>query len=326
MTGRSGTPMKTPIRTFQIAAIGLDLLHQTRLKLASSLLLAERMDVTLQTWSGQAVDLLVIGVDHAAGANALAQARAQGVPTLLIARRFDASARGELPHGATVRDLNEQLSTLLLATPEATASTQGTPLLLQLAQHDAPPAGMHLLQRGAMTLLVDPGTRSIALPASTTLAEVAAQLDDATWSLTAIDAQTFQHQYAYRLPQRHSFEALFFCIARHRPELLPAPAGQASLRLRQWPDLNAEDVPSHWLPAIARLHARPWRATALAGACGIPHHTAQLLFSAALASGLALTEEAPVPRSDRRGDTTDSRFFSWVARRFGLTLFQGAAS
>jgi hypothetical protein len=318
--------MKTPIRSFQIAATGLDLLHQTRLKLASSLLLAERMDVALQPWSGQAVDLLVIGLDHPASAAALHQAHALGVPTLLVARRFGAIARGELPHGATVRDLNEQLSTLLLAAPDAADVVQGTPLLMQLARHDAQPAGMHLLQRGAMTLLVDPATRSIALPASTTLAEVAAQLDDATWSLTPIDVETFQHQYAYRLPQRHSFEALFFCIAHHRPELMPAPAAQASLQLRQWPDLSADDVPGHWLLAIARLHARPWRATALATACRIPQDAAQSLFSAALASGLALNQDAPVTPSQRRGDTHDSRFFSWVARRFGLSLFQGAAS
>lgn len=327
MTGRLlATPMKTPIRSFQIAAVGLDLLHHTRLKLASSLLLAERMDVALQAWSGQPVDLLVIGLDHPAGATALADARALGVPTLSIARRFPASARGELPHGATVRDINDQLSALLLAAPDTANTAQGTPLLMQLARHDAPPAGMHLLQRGAMTLLVDPATRSIALPAATALADLAAQLDDATWSLTAIDADTFQHQYAYRLPQRHSFEALFFCIARHRPDLMPAPAEQASLQLRQWPDLCAEDVPDNGLLAIARLHARPWRASALASACRMPPHTVQMLFSAALASGLASIQDAPVPPSHRRRDAGDSRFFSWVARRFGLTLFQGAAS
>lgn len=324
--GRRDTPMNTPIRSFQIAALGLDLLHQTRLKLASSLLLAERMDVTLAAWSGQRVDLLVLSLDHAASTAALADARALGVPTLLIARRFSASAPGELPHGATVRDINEQLSTLLLRAPEAANVVQGTPLLMQLARHDAQPAGLHLLQRGGMTLLVDPATRSIALPAATTLAEVAAQLDDATWSLTAIDAETFRHQYAYRLPQRHSFEALFFCIARHRPELMPAPAAQASLQLRQWPDLSADDVPGTWLLAIARLHARPWRATALASACRMPQDTVQSLFSAALASGLALTQDAPVPPSPPRAENNDSRFFSWVARRFGLTLFQGAAS
>lgn len=318
--------MKTPIRSFQIAATGLDVLHHTRLKLASSLLLAERMDVALQDWSGQPVDLLVIGLDHPASADALARARALGVSTLSISRRVSTIAHGALPHGATVRDINEQLSALLLATPDAVDAVQGTPLLMQLARHDAQPAGMHLLQRGAMTLLVDPATRSIALPLATSLAEVAAQLDDSTWSLTAIDADTFQHQYAYRLPQRHSFEALFFCIARHRPELMPAPAAQASLQLRQWPDLSADDVPGPWLLAIARLHARPWRATALANACRIPQDAAQSLFSAAMASGLALTQDTPVTPSPRRETPTDSRFFSWVARRFGLTLFAGAAS
>ena len=76
------------------------------------------MDVTLAAWSGQRVDLLVLSLDHAASTAALADASALGVPTLLIARRFSAIAHGELPHGATVRDINEQLSTLLLRAPE----------------------------------------------------------------------------------------------------------------------------------------------------------------------------------------------------------------
>lgn len=318
------TPMNTPTRSFRIAAIGLDVLHHTRLKLASSMLLAERMEVVLQPWSGDACDLLVIGLDHADAARALSEAHAANVPTLSIARRYADPAPGRLPHGATVRDINEQLSSLLQAAPSVDRPADGVPLLLQLASSTG--SDLHLLQRGAITVLVDTATRSIALPPTTTLSELVAQLDDVAWSGSVIDAPTFQHQYAYRLPNRYSFEALYFCIARHRPLLLPAPAEHAPMKLRHWPDLNPDDVPSTWLLAIACLHARPWQPTALAAACQMPRNTVQSLFCAAVASGLALTQEPAVPPTFRRREAGDSRFFSWVARRFGLNLFQGSPS
>lgn len=314
--------MNAPTRSFRIAAIGLDVLHQTRLKLASSMLLAERMEVVLQPWSGDSCDLLVVGLDHADSSRALSEAHAVNVPVLSIARRFADPAPGRLPHGATVRAINEQLSSLLLAAPGVDRPVQGVPLLLQLASATSRQE-LHLLQRGGITVLVDTATRSIGLAPSTTLSDVVAQLDDIAWSGEAIDASTFQHQYAYRLPQRHSFEALYFCIARHRPELLPPVAEHTALKLRHWPDLTAEDVPGTWLLAIACLHARPWQASALAAACQIPRDTVQSLFCAAVASGLALNQEPAVTPPSRRRDAGDSRFFSWVARRFGLNLFQG---
>lgn len=317
--------MNTPLRSFRVAAAGLDVLHQTRLKLACSMLLAERMDVQLVPWNGEA-DLLVVGLDHADAARTLSEANAGNVPMLSIARRYADSAPGRLPHGATVRDINDQLSSLLLNAPAGASERPATkaPLLLRLTRQDPADTRLHLLQRGGISALVDVATRSIALPASVSLAELVAQLDDSTWSSEVIDAATFQHQYAYRLPHRHSFEALNFCLARHRAELLPALDTLPTLKLRQWPDLNADDVPANWLLAIACLHARPWQPAALAAACHLPPNTVQSLFSAAVASGLASNQDAAVPSTPRRKDASDSRFFSWVARRFGLNLFQGA--
>ncbi len=317
--------MNTPLRSFRVAAAGLDVLHQTRLKLACSMLLAERMDVQLQPWAGDA-DLLVVGLDHADAPRLLSEAHAANVPMLSIARRYADAAPGRLPHGATVRDINEQLSSLLLSAPLLTDErpTPRAPLLLRLlAQPDD--SRLHLLQRGAIMALVDVATRSIALPASVSLAELVAQLDDSTWSSEVIDAATFQHQYIYRVPQRYSLEALYFCIARYRPTLLPVPDGLPTLKLRHWPDLHSDDVPATWLLAIAHLHARPWQPAALAEACHLPPDTVQSLFSAAVASGLASNQDTAVPRTPRRKDASDSRFFSWVARRFGLNLFQGEA-
>lgn len=308
--------MNAPIRHLQVAETGLDLLHRTRLKLACTLLLSERMEVTLVPWNGTSVDLLV------AGQGAPLPSILPHLPTLRIARDIAVAASGRLPHGATVRDINRQLSTLLGSTPErtpaATANRPAPMLLQRLAEAD--PSAIHLLQRGSMMLALEGRTRSLWLPAGMRLAELLPLLDDPAWSATSLDEEAFQHQYSYRLPQCCSYEALYFQVARHRPALLPeAPEETTSVQLRHWPDLEGDDIPTDWLPAIAQLHARPWRALALARACHLPHDSVQTLFSAAAASGLASYLETAVS-SARPADNRDTRFLSWVARRFGLLL------
>lgn len=328
--------MNTPIRSFQVAVAGLDLLHHTRLKLACSLLLSERMDVSVRAWDGTPADLLVVHVDHPDSRGVLADAHAAGMATLRVSRRATQTLDGLLPHGATVRDFNQQVRHLLATAPatpvhetRSDAATAATPLLLQLAD-DAGPAQLHLLQRGAMWLLLDRHTRSIALPAQATLADVCAQLDATSWSAQVMEPADFQHQYAYRLPQRQSLEALYFALAQHRPELLPA--APASLQLRHWPDLTAAEVPSAWLPAIARLHAGACNLDTLAQHCRLPRATMASLFSAASACGLALSPESALPSVRQptlgagRAAPGDTPFLLRLARRFGLGLSRGQAA
>ena len=318
--------MNTPIRTYQVAVAGLDLLHRTRLKLACSLLLSERMDVTVREWQSLPVDLLVVSLEHDDGRLALAEANASGMPVLRISRRVQASSEGLLAHGATVRDINAQLRQLLggSAAPAAVqpGGAAGTPLLLQLAAGGRRSDGaLHLLQRGAMWLLVDAGSASIALPVGTSLAELCQQLDAESWSSHSISAADFAHQYAYRLPQRQSFEALYFALAQHCPGLLPAPP--ETLRLRHWPDLDTAQVPATWLQPIAHLHAASWRLDDLARHCQLPRATMASLFAAAACSGVALAQELNVPAVAPPTDSADSRFLVRLARRLGLGLLRG---
>lgn len=315
--------MSAPILTLDVASFGLDLLHQTRLKLACSLLLAQRLDVSVQPWKDGKADLLVIGIDQPEAAAVLARARAMGVPCLIISRHVDPDAADQLAHGATVASLNQKLSTLLASRP-SDSPARARPLLLELAQMQTAAGTLHLLQRGAAQVVIDPATLSLALPANLGLLELVQLLDDSHWSSERIGRAAFDHQYRHRLPQRQSLEALFFCLARHRPQWLPGGDAGTLLQLEHWPDLGSADLPASWLLAIACLHARPWQANALAAHCQIPVSTVETLFAAAAASGLAQTapiaSTAPPPRRNRE----DSRFFGWVARRFGLTLFKTA--
>lgn len=319
--------MNTPIRTYQVAVAGLDLLHRTRLKLACSLLLSERMDITVRDWQSLPVDLLVVSLEHDEGRRALAEANATGVPVLRISRRAQASSDGLLAHGATVRDINAQLRQMLGSSSTVPTAAQpgiavGTPLLLQLAAGGRRGEGaLHLLQRGAMWLLVDTGSASIALPAGTLLADLCQQLDAESWSCSPISAADFAHQFAYRLPQRQSFEALYFAVAQYCPALLPAPP--ETLQLRHWPDLDTAQVPSAWLQPIAHLHAASWRLEELARHCRLPRATMASLFAAAACSGVAQAQELNVPAVAPPTDSADSRFLVRLARRLGLGLLRG---
>jgi len=315
-----------PTRSLTVTSAGLDLLHATRLKLACSMLLAERLDARQVPWPCVAPDLLVASEDDAEGAAALGMAWQQGVPTLRIGRGQQPGP-GALPHGASVRDLNEALRRLVDTRPGARVQAfpqPAEPLLLSAMRGSAPTTGIQLLARGGLHIAVDPRARRVSLPAGVSLAVMVDQLDGQAWSASTVDTSTFEHQYAYRLPQVYSFESVYLCIAQARPALLPAVDGR-DLQLRHWPDVLPDELPAQWLLPIAHLHHRRWRARPLAEACDVPVRAVEALFAALLASGL----DAPLdnaPPAPRHRPDREPRLLGWLARRFGLTLSRGGTA
>ncbi|APP75649.1 hypothetical protein BJD12_10780 [Xanthomonas vesicatoria ATCC 35937] len=302
--------MTTPIHAMRVATAGLDLLHTTRLKLACSLLLAERIDVQLGEWPQHAADVVVLGLETADGLAAWQALQGQPMRVLVVSRTPVAGAW--LKHGATVRELNEQMR-LLLSSPHATPVAEPALLLRHCSgEFGASPI---LLRHATLQVRVDPSSRCLHLPSAASLSELVAALDRPGWQRVADDA-------AAALTQRISFEALYFALPEHLRPALPAVEPSHALQLRQWPELTADTSSPAQLLAIAHLHARPWRPQALANACKLPLQTVECLFAAALASGLAQTAEMSVPSTPRRPESSNSRFFSWVARRFGLSLSQ----
>ncbi|WP_372392742.1 hypothetical protein ACCQ05_01795 [Xanthomonas sp. NCPPB 3582] len=302
--------MTTPIHAMRVATAGLDLLHATRLKLACSLLLAERIDVQLGEWPQHAADVVVLGLETADGLAAWQALQGQPVRMLVVSRTPVAGAW--LKHGATVRELNEQMR-LLLSSPHVTAVAE--PALLLRHCRGEFGAGVVVLRNAGLQVRVDPAEHCLHLPAGVALDALIAALDRPDWQRAADDAQV-------TLPQRLSFEALYFALPEHLRPALPAVEPSQPLQLRQWPELSAQTSSPAQLLAIAHLHARPWRPQALANACKLPLQTVECLFAAALASGLAQTAEIAVSSTPPRPDSSNSRFLSWVARRFGLSLFQ----
>ena len=77
--------MSAPARKISAAVIGcqgLDVLHMMRLKVASSLLMAEYIQAEVQEWNHQQVDLLVACIDDTSGQQLLREANQQGLPVL----------------------------------------------------------------------------------------------------------------------------------------------------------------------------------------------------------------------------------------------------
>ncbi|QDS17710.1 hypothetical protein [Xanthomonas arboricola] len=302
--------MTSPIHTMRVATAGLDLLHTTRLKLACSLLLAERIDVQLGQWPQHAAEVVVLGLESPDGLAAWQALQGQPVRVLVVSRTQVGGAW--LKHGATVRELNEQMRLLLSSSDHAQVAEPA--LLVRHCRGEFGTAAV-LLRNGHLQVRVDPADSCVQLPAGIALTELLAALDRPGWQVAPDTAGS-------ALSQRISFEALYFALPEHLRPALPAVEPSHALRLRQWPELSAETSSPAQLLAIAHLHARPWRPQALANACKLPLQTVECLFAAALASGLAQTAEIPVPATQPRPDSSNSRFFSWVARRFGLSLFQ----
>ncbi|CAD2250098.1 hypothetical protein [Xanthomonas arboricola] len=302
--------MTSPIHTMRVATAGLDLLHTTRLKLACSLLLAERIDVQLGQWPQHAAEVVVLGLESPDGLAAWQALQGQPVRVLVVSRTPVGGAW--LKHGATVRELNEQMRLLLSSSAHAQVAEPA--LLVRHCRGEFGTAAV-LLRNGHLQVRVDPANSCVQLPAGIALTELLAALDRPGWQVAPDTADS-------ALSQRISFEALYFALPEHLRPALPAVEPSHALRLRQWPELSAETSSPAQLLAIAHLHARPWRPQALANACKLPLQTVECLFAAALASGLAQTAEIPVPATQPRPDSSNSRFFSWVARRFGLSLFQ----
>lgn len=313
--------MTSPLRTVTVATAGLDLLHGTRIKLACSLLMADRIEVQLVPWQEQPVDLLVCGVDDAEGSRAHHVAHTRQFNVLAISRQMASSTVDGLAHGVTVRDLNAILRQRLSAAHVVAAApptpVQPLPRLLQLLR-DA--REEQVLTCGGLLLRHQPFRSSLLLPSTTTLQQVLAMADNPGWQIQATAPATLPLS-----PRRVSVESLLFAAAA--TGVLPGAQVDPHQRvqLRAWPELEAELVPVPLLMAIACLHAHAWSAAALALRCDLPLGTLQALFAAADATGLARHEHihAPVaPVTVAAPAASDARFLSRLARRLGLRLFE----
>lgn len=316
----------------RIAAAGLDLLHMTRLKVACSLLMAERVHAELRDWPGTDIRLLVAGVDSAQGAAAAEQGRETGVAVLTIARERRGDLQG-LHHGATVKDMFDQLLRLLgdeapvLATvaaalpsprsPDRTPLDARTPRLLD---HVATTAGIvTLLECGELRVAVDRDRGLLHLPpggGETALVEACERTD---WRVEHIARTAFDPRRA-GVPTLAPLEPFVWRAASRSAHPIGGRPADGVLGLKGWPAVDAAVLPGGWILALGCLLQRPWSSVALAEACGLPEAETARIFAAVHHSGLAHIAPAPVTRRAPAPETgpASAGLLARVARRFGL--------
>lgn len=316
----------------RIAAAGLDLLHMTRLKVACSLLMAERVHAELRDWPGTDIRLLVAGVDSAQGAAAAEQGRETGVAVLTIARERRGDLQG-LHHGATVKDMFDQLLRLLgdeapvLATvaaalpsprsPDRTPLDARTPRLLD---HVATTAGIvTLLECGELRVAVDRDRGLLHLPpggGETALVEACERTD---WRVEHIARSAFDPRRA-GVPTLAPLEPFVWRAASRSAHPIGGRPADGVLGLKGWPAVDAAVLPGGWILALGCLLQRPWSSVALAEACGLPEAETARIFAAVHHSGLAHIAPAPVTRRAPAPETgpASAGLLARVARRFGL--------
>lgn len=316
----------------RIAAAGLDLLHMTRLKVACSLLMAERVHAELRDWPGTGIRLLVAGVDSAQGAAAAEQGRETGVAVLTIARERRGDLQG-LHHGATVKDMFDQLLRLLgdeapvLATvaaalpsprsPDRTPLDARTPRLLD---HVATTAGIvTLLECGELRVAVDRDRGLLHLPpggGETALVEACERTD---WRVEHIARTAFDPRRA-GVPTLAPLEPFVWRAASRSAHPVGGRPADGVLGLKGWPAVDAAVLPGGWILALGCLLQRPWSSVALAEACGLPEAETARIFAAVHHSGLAHIAPAPVTRRAPAPEAgpASAGLLARVARRFGL--------
>ncbi len=315
----------TRFRHATVAAAGLDILHMTRLKVACSLLMAERVNVDLATWPDAEASLLVVGSEDPQGRVAFEHGRRVGVPVLRIARDTGGDD-AVLAHGVTVRELFERLRASLAGDVADGAEVADAPTVdvhsarTMLDQVPFAADVVAILELDARRIAIDRHRGIVHAPTGDTLDAVAEACHRPDWTMTTIARAEFVTRRA-AFPVSRSLESWVWDTSIRHALAIGDVSRREPIVLRGWPVPDVETLPVHWLLPVACLLHRPWSLDALAHACGLsPDETARI-FAAARHSGLVRTPEPDVlsqaqvkPRSllPPRGA------FARLARRFGL--------
>lgn len=309
------------IATAVIGCQGLDVLHMMRLKVASSLLMAEYIQAEVQPWQQQQVDLLVASIDDAQGQLLLHEARQKGLAVLAVTRKtLSALSMPGVAHGASVREMFESLRNVLLAADPAQAPVRTRTLFNSLGDAPGKPCLLHM---GLVKLLVDAKRERVIqlrdIPYENCLKAAA----EAGWTLAVIDTEAGEwEQTMADAVASHAFEDFCWATAALADEPLQAQDLAAAYRLRGWPEVETGQLPLAWLLPMAALMLRPWRADELAAATGASAHDIARIIAAAACTGLLDADAGQVAHA-RTTPGKVSGFFSRIAKRFGLNFSNG---
>jgi hypothetical protein len=319
-----------------IATAGLELLPATRLKMACSLLAADRLEAGLVEWGSQPVSLLVADEGSAQGRVAIASARQQRLRVITLGRMEALQVVSEaLPHTASVREIALALKGVLIA-PVAAVQTPGTaaapaalprpasglPPLLEQLRLDQPRQQTVLLEHGLLRLVVEAGGNTLHMLRRMPMAHLVEQALEPDWRITVLSDQEWQRSYRPDVSVSHAIETVWWQLAA-APAFEPPVMTGRPLELAAWPDLDPANADPQWPLLLSFLMHRPWLPGELSMATGLSQDMVKKVMALVQLSGLSVQEGGR--RRERMrvrapASTGQARSFLRIAKRFGLKL------
>ena len=309
-----------------VAMAGLELLPATRLKMACSLLAADRLTVRLIEWGAEPATLLVADETSYAGRHAIQSAQQDRVPSIRLNGAPHASAAMPvLPRLATVREFVDALKSSLQDGPAAAPETATAwdaalpyPMLEQL-RLDRRRDTRVLLELGLFRVVSDTRSGQLHMLRRMPLEELLERAFKPDWRVTEVSDREWQSVYQPDVTRTYAIETLWWRLPLDaQDEDLPRVADTS--RLRTWPDLDAGATPASWPLVLAYMASRSWRAEALTAATAVPMDDVQRVMARVRLSGLEASLSDP-PTGVRASATRHAGTLLKMAKRFGLKLF-----
>lgn len=317
--------MSAPARKVTSAVIGckgLDVLHMMRLKVASSLLMAEYIQADVQEWNHQDVDLLVVSIDDSSGQQVLRESGVKGVPVLTVTRKVLSGLHiPEMAHGASVREIFQQLRQLLQQSGDSGERFLPRTLFRSLADMRGNASLLHL---GLVKLMVDAEQRQVTLMRDISYENCLKAAGESGWTLSLVAPGSDVDKCMADAIRKYPFEDFCWRAASLSDEPLLPQNMQGLAQLRGWPELRTGQLPVEWLLPMAALMIRPWRPEHLALVTGSSLNDLARIIAAAACTGLLDTSgnEVAATRSGNGNDKVPG-FLSRIAKRFGLNFSKG---
>lgn len=307
-----------------VGMAGLELLPRTRLKVACSLMAAERLALQPADWDGRPCALLVADESSPEGRLAVTQASVAGTPVLRIGEPPAATAPDfALGRQATVREFVDALRAALSARAGHAPASEGEPALppfLEAIRLDQRGKPRRLLEQGLLRVVVDAGTSQLHLLRRVPLEAVLQAAARPDWSVAELDEAAWQDGFAADVISTHAIESLWWRIAPELPAELLGVEFQG-MRMRAWPDLEPGGVALGWMLPLACLQLREWRPQELANATGLALKDVRRIMAAARFAGLG--GHAGADRGTLlpgRGGAHQALSVLKLAKRFGMKL------
>ncbi|HEX7815204.1 hypothetical protein [Dyella sp.] len=305
-----------------VAIAGLGMLSETRLRVACSLLMAERMRVDVVNWGAAQAHILVADHHSAEGNQAIESAHRLKLPTLALGRTRVASLMTLSP-SATVKDIAEALKQLIqrLGADTSAMPEVNLPPLLEALRLDRPnDGGLYLYELGLIRMVVDYERRYLHMLRRVAFDHLLRDLDNAYWHSTPLDAHWLA-QHRMDVHASFSIESVWWQLLAMPHIQLPIEWLGNAVQLNAWPDLDTLAVDPSTIQALTHLMHGSWQAQALVEATGIDGARAGRILAIAQASGLAdqVTMIQTVKPASGASPGIKGAILK-IAKRFGLQL------